>query len=87
MQVIEIRSTHDLTVHQPEERAAASRSYRIHCGQFFSQFRQWEKNSSHDEKQTLGLMTLGMDRIWITDKEGQEIAEAIRDSRSPVILK
>lgn len=85
MELIEIRSSRDLTAKAPEERRADAHSYKISCRQFISVRREWQRNSSA-QGQPLGVMTLGLDRIWITEEEAKKVVGAIEEARSPVSL-
>ena len=85
MQVIEIRSQHDLTARVPTERRTQAHSYWLHCRQFNSEFKAWLKGHEPQEA-TLGLMTLAMERIFLTQEESQEVAQAITDASSPKLL-
>lgn len=85
MELIEIHSLRDLTARAPEGRRAAAYSYKISCRQFNSLVREWQHNGIAHE-QPLGVMTLGLDRIWITEEEIKKVAGAIHDAQSPVSL-
>ena len=86
MQVIEIRSQHDLTAHVPTERRAQAHSYWLHCRQFTSEFKTWLKGHGPEQETTLGLMTLAMERLYLTQDECQVVAEAIKTATSPKVL-
>jgi hypothetical protein len=85
MELIEIRSSRDLTGKAPEAQQSDAHSYKISCRQFQSVRREWQRNSS-TRGQSLGLMTLGLDRIWITEEEVKKVVGAIEEARSPVSL-
>ncbi len=85
MELVEIRSSHDLTANVPETRPSGVHSYLIHCRQFVSVQREWERNRAA-QGQALGVMTLGLERIWITEKETKQVVAAIQSARSPVVL-
>jgi hypothetical protein len=86
MELVEIRSSHDLTANVPENRGLGVHSYLVHCRQFVSVQREWERNRAV-QGQALGLMTLALERIWITEKETKQVAAAIQSARSPVVLE
>jgi hypothetical protein len=85
MELIEIRSSSDLTAKVPEARRPDAHSYKISCRQFIAVRREWQRNTSA-RGQPLGLMTLGLDRIWITEEEVKKVVGAIEEARSPVSL-
>lgn len=85
MELIEIRSSRDLSAKSPEARRPAAHSYQISCRQFYSVRREWQRNSLA-QGQPLGVMTMGLDRIWITEEEVKKVLGAIEEARSPVSL-
>lgn len=85
MELIEIHSSRDLTARAPEARRSAQHSYKISCRQFNSVLREWQRSSPTHE-QPMGVMTLGLDRIWITEEEARKVAGAIQDAQSPVSI-
>lgn len=85
MELVEIRSSHDLTSNATETRRLGVHSYLLHCGQFVSVRREWERNRPA-QGQALGVMTLGLERIWFTENESKQVAAAIQSARSPVVL-
>jgi hypothetical protein len=85
MELIEIRSSCDLTAKVPEARRPDAHSYKISCRQFAAVRREWQRNSSA-HGQPLGLMTMNLDRIWITEDEVKKVVGAIEEARSPVSL-
>jgi hypothetical protein len=85
MELIEIRSSSDLTAKVPEARRPDAHSYKISCRQFTAVRREWQRNSSA-RGQPLGLMTMNLDRIWITEEEVKKVVGAIEEARSPVSL-
>lgn len=85
MEILEIRSAHDLTTKVPDERAPGAHAYQVNVRQFISTQREWKRNPA-PEGQLQPMMTLGFERIWISEKEIQEVADAIKSMRSPVEL-
>lgn len=85
MELIEIRSSRDLTAKAPEARRPNAHSYMISCRQFYSLRREWQR-SNPGQGQPLGVMTLGLDRIWMTEDEVKKVSGAIEEARSPVSL-
>ncbi len=91
MELLEIRSNHDLTAHRPETRRAASYSYQVSCRQFMSVLAGWRKGEdtgrqTDNSGRTLSFMTLKAEQIWITEAEITEIVRAIQSAHSPVTL-
>ena len=85
MELIEIRSSRDLSAKEPEARRPDAHTYQISCRQFYSVRREWQRNKSA-HGQPLGVMTMGLDRIWITEDEAKKVVGAIEEARSPVSL-
>jgi len=86
MEILEIRSPYDLTVRKPDARKLEKHSYQVNCRQFSNLLRQWQNNL--DEKSNpLGVMTLGLEQIWVTPEEGAQIAAAIKSTSASVELK
>ncbi len=91
MELLEIKSTHDLTAHSPESRPAALHSYLISCRQFTSVLANWRKPSqaqgpTANRGSTLSFMTLAADQIWVTEAEIGRIEHAIHSGHSPISL-
>ncbi|MGB8645124.1 MAG: hypothetical protein WCF84_07795 [Anaerolineae bacterium] len=91
MELLEIRSTHDLTAHAPEARRAGAYKYLISCRQFMQVLGNTRKanagkNAPANPSATLSFMTMSADQIWMTDKEIEEVVSAIRASKSPLSL-
>lgn len=91
MELLEIRSNHDLAAHRPETRRAAVHSYLVSCRQFISVLAGWRKSEgarrqTDDRGKTLSFMTLQADQIWITEAEIRQIVAAIQSAHSPVTL-
>ncbi len=85
MEILEINSSHSLTMSMTDKRPAGAHSYRVNCRQFISTYEKWLKQNAAREN-TFGVMTLGFDRLWITKPECAEIARAIQMSHSPLTL-
>lgn len=85
MEILEITSSHSLTVSIPDKRPVGAHSYQVNCRQFISTYKSWQKDSGA-RGQAFGVMTLGSDRIWITEAESAQVAAAIQATRSPVAL-
>ncbi len=83
MEILEIRSSHDLTTKGP--RPIGTHAYKLSCRQFLTLYRDWQRDAAA-RGQDLGLMTLDFERIFISKEESQMVAEAIRATRSPVQL-
>ncbi len=85
MEILEINSSHSLTMSMTDKRPAGAHSYQVNCRQFISIYEKWLKQSAAREN-TFGVMTLGFERIWVTKPECAEISKAIQTSRSPLTL-
>lgn len=64
----------------------AKSAYRLSCRQFMVIKRDWER-SGKDRDQMLGVMTLALERIWMTPEEVRKVEEAIQATRSPVLIE
>ncbi len=85
MEILEITSSHDLSAKSADARRTGAHSYQVNCRQFNSLLHSWEKDKAQ-RSGPLALMTLGLERIWITAGESQKVQEAIQAMRSPVAL-
>ncbi len=85
MEILEIRSTHDLTARSPSARHPGSHSYRVNCRQFTSVERLWRNDKSGGDS-LLGIMTLNLEHLWMTEAETRQVAAAIQDTHSSVVL-
>jgi len=85
MEIIEIKSAHSLVTSITDNRPGGEHSYQVNCRQYVSIFHDWQK-SKKTTSPACGIMTLEFVRIWITEQEGNEIAEAIKAARSPVVV-
>ncbi len=85
MQILEIKSSHDLTATSADARRTGAHSYQIDCREFDSLHERWEKDRAQ-RAHPLGLTSLRSERIWITAGECKRVAAAIRAMSSPVAL-
>ncbi len=85
MEILEIKSSHDLTATSADARRTGAHSYQVNCRQFSSLLHSWERDKAQRAR-PLALMTLRLERIWITAGESQKVQEAIQAMRSPVAL-
>lgn len=85
MEILEIQSSHSLITSMPGSRESGAHVYRVHCRQFASALKNWQKNDA-PRGLHLAVMTLGMDRIWITKEEAELVAASIQSARSPLAL-
>jgi len=85
MQVLEIQSSYGLTTSMTEKRPEGAHSYNIDCHQFMAEQRTWAKHGA-TRGLALGVITLDFDRIWMTAKEVNQVADAIQSTRSPITL-
>lgn len=91
MELLEIRSKHDMTAHLPEPRRAVARSYLVSCRQFMYVLANWRKPNADrgpasGRDSAFSFMTLGAEQIWPTEEEIASIVGAIQSSLSPVML-
>ncbi len=90
MELLEIKSTHDLTALSPERRRPGSHSYLVSCRQFMSVLGSSRKQARREpvkqDGRPLCFMTLSADQIWVTDAEVNKIVAAIEEAHSPVSL-
>ncbi len=61
MEILEIKSSHSLTMSMTDKRPPGAHTYQVNCRQFSSVYKSWQKNAARG--QALGLMTLSFDRI------------------------
>ena len=85
MEIIEIKSAHSLLTSITAARPLGAHAYKINCRQYLSVYQTWQKQQ-RNESPALGVMTLGFERIWITDEECWQISTAIKAASSPVVL-
>ncbi len=85
MEILEIKSSHDLTATSADARRTGAHSYQVNCRQFSTLLQRWERDKVQHTR-PLALMTLRLERIWITAGESRRVAEAIEARRSPVAL-
>ena len=58
MEILEIRSAHDLTTSATDKRREGAHSYQVNCRQFTSMHRTWQ-NDKPPRTPTMWVMTLG----------------------------
>lgn len=85
MDILEIQSSHSLLTSMPDSRPVGAHVYQVNCREFASTHRTWQKTKSA-QGHALGVRTLSFERIWITAEEIEQVAAAIKSSRSPVAL-
>lgn len=85
MEIIQIKSGHSLVSNMVTSRPVEAQTYMVNCSQYVSMFQKWQR-SSPPEAEACGFMTLDYVRIWLTSREGKEIADAIKAARSPVVF-
>ncbi len=85
MEILEIQSTHSLITSMPDSRPMGAHVYKVKCRSFTLAHNAWQKNDA-GRGQPLAVMTLGLDRIWMTREEVEQVAAAIQSSRSPLAL-
>ncbi len=86
MEILEIRSSHDLTVRPERTRPQGAHSYQVNTRQFSSIYRQWRRQRDESDG-NLEVMTLSFDRIWITGPEAQQVSEAIESAQTPIAIE
>ncbi len=85
MEIVEIKSSHDLTAMSADARRSGAHSYQVNCRQFVTLHRSWERDKAQ-QAGPLGLMTLSLERIWITAAESKQIEAAIQSTQPTVLL-
>lgn len=85
MEILEITSSHSLTMSIPDRRPLGSHSYLVNCRQFVTTYKTWQRQNAAP-RPAFGVMTLGFERIWVTDPECAEISTAIQGSHTPLKL-
>lgn len=85
MEILEIKSSHSLTMSIPGRRPEGAHTYQLNCSHFKSEYKNWQKKKASGS-QLLGVMTLGFERIWVTEPECAEISTAILASHTPVTI-
>ncbi len=85
MEIIKIQSSHSLVTSITNDRIAGEHTYSVNCHQYLSSYRSWQRQNGVQSK-ALGVMTLGYERIWVTEAESKQIADAIQSSHSPFKL-
>ena len=85
MEIIKIKSGHSLITSMTDNRPAGEHVYDVNCRQYLTTYGNWKRQKTEDTK-TFGVMTLGYERIWVTEGESKQIAEAIQASSSPFVL-
>lgn len=87
MEIIQVKSGHSLVTSIMGSRPVEEHSYKVNCRQFVSHYEKWQRSSNRTPTQGCDVMTLDYIRIWITEQEGKQIADAIKTSTSPVVLE
>lgn len=85
LEVLEIRSSHDLAAPSSNARRTGAHSYQVDCSHFTNALRDWE-NDKVQHAGPIGLTTLGLQRIWITAGESRRVVAAIEATRYMVAL-
>ncbi len=85
MEILKITSSHSLTMSITDKRPVGEHSYRVNCHQFMNTLKTWQKHNAVP-RQPFGVMTLGFERIWVTEPECAEISTAILASHSPITI-
>ena len=83
MEILEIRSSHDLTTNLVDTRPAGAHSYKISTRHFATLQRDWQR-SGPERGPSLPVMTLAFERIWMTETEVKQVVEAIRTTHTPI---
>lgn len=86
MEILMIHATTDLRVRPTTERPAGTYLYPVNCYQFSTAQRAWLKERA-PRSETIVVMTLDFERIWMTPDEGQQVADAIKGMAPQVTLK
>ncbi len=86
MEILEVHSHHDLTVRDQDRPRPGAHTYKLNCRQFNTLYRDWQRGA-RPAPVTLGLMTLGFERIWMTEPELVQVSNAIHSQVSPLALE
>lgn len=87
MEIIKIQSAHSLVTTIVDQRAAGEYTYDVNCRQYLTTYQSWQRHKSAEESKPFGVMTLGYERIWVTEAECKQIADAIQAAHSPFKLE
>ncbi len=85
MEILTIQSKHSLTAAITTRRPEGDHSYIINARQFGPAYKIW-KQISAPHGVPLALMTLGFERIWLTEPEIVQVAAAIRATQPALSL-
>lgn len=86
MEILMIHATSDLRVRPTTARPVGTYLYPINCHQFSTAQRAWMKERA-PRSETIVVMTLDFERIWMTPDEGQQVADAIKGMAPQVTLQ
>lgn len=86
MEIIKIKTAHSLMTSITDNRPVGENVYDVNCRQYLVTYGNWQRQKPADAK-AFGVMTLGYERIWVTEAECKQIADAIQASRSPLVLE
>lgn len=86
MEILVIRAEADLRVRPITARPAGIHLYPVNCRQFSAAQKAWLRERA-PRPDTIGVMTLDSERIWMTPIEGQQVADAIKEMQPQVTLQ
>ena len=85
MEILAIHAGTDLRTRTVSERPSGTFVYHINCRQFNSAHRSWLLHRT-TQPDTMVLMTLNFERIWMTNSECTQVANAIKGLQPNVTL-
>lgn len=91
MELLEIKSSQDMTAQVPEKRRSGAHSYLVSCRQFMFVLGNWRKADTKrgpagGRGPTMSCMSLGAEQIWMTENEIGLVTAAIQNANSPLLL-
>lgn len=85
MEILAIHAGTDLRTRPGSERPSGTFVYHINCRQFNSAHRSWQLHRT-TQPEMMVLMTLNFERIWMTNNECTQVANAIKELQPNVTL-
>lgn len=85
MEILAIHANTDLRVQPPTARPAGAHVYHVNCRQFSVVHRAWQQKSASNPA-ALAVMTLDLERIWMTPAESDQVLAAIKGMQNPLAL-
>jgi hypothetical protein len=85
MEIIKVKSAHSLLTSIVSNRPLAEQTHTLNCRQYLYAFQNWRK-SQRISSQACGVMTLESARIWLTEQEGERVAQAIQAHTQEILF-